>query len=115
MANRTAKIAVLILTPLSALAMPNGKASITFQVDKSTTRIHGASTNNSFSYTDLVFAQIAGKKLVYECVQRDDICPILEPGETYTADQEGHFLYLPMTGPELKKAATARFKLVGSW
>jgi len=115
MPNKIAKLAFLILIPVSAFATPSGKVSIKLQVDKSTTKIHGASGKNAFSYTDLVFTQIEGKKVVYECVQRDDICPILEPGKSYTADQDGHFLYLPMTAPEIKKAATARFKLVGSW
>lgn len=115
MPNRIAKLALLIFVPLSAIGSPNGKASITLQVDKSTTRIHGSSTKNPFSYTDLIFAQIEGKKVIYECVQHDDLCPILDPGKTYTADQDGHFLFVPMTAPELKKAVSAKFKLVGSW
>ena len=115
MPNRIAKLAFLILIPASAFAAPSGKVSITLQVDKSTTKIHGSSSQNPFSYTDLVFTQIDGKKVVYECDQHDDICPILEAGKSYTADQEGHFLYLPMTAPEMKKAGIARFRLVGSW
>jgi len=114
MPNRAAVIAVLILAPLSAFATPNGKVTRTFQVDNATTRIHGSS-GTAFSYTDLVFTQIDGKKVVYECVQRGDICPMLEPGKSYTADQDGAFLYVPMTAPELKKAVSAKFKLVGSW
>ena len=114
MSNRSAKLAVLLLTPLSVLAAPNGKVARTLQVSNSTTRIHGSS-GNAFSYTDLVFTQIDGKKLVYECVQRGDICPMLEPGKSFDAEQDGSYLYIPVTAPELKKAISAKFKLVGSW
>jgi hypothetical protein len=115
MLSKAAKITLLMFAPFSVIASPNGKATIQLQVDKATTRIHGSSSKSPFSYTDLIFAQIAGKKVVYECVQRDDVCPIVESGKTYTADQDGHFLFLSMTTPDAKKAVSARFKLVGKW
>jgi hypothetical protein len=115
MLNKAAKIAFLILIPLAVLAKPNEKGTATVQVVNSTTKFHGSSSGGIFTYTDLLFAQINGKNVVYECVQRGDICPVLESGKSYSADQEGVFIYLPMTSPELKKAVSSKFRQVGSW
>jgi len=62
-----------------------------------------------------MFAQVNGKNIVYECAQRGDICPVLEAGKSYTADQEGAFLYVSMSSPEDKKDISAKFREVGSW
>jgi hypothetical protein len=115
MLNRVAKIAFLILIPLSALAIPKEKGSTTLQVVTSKTKIHGSSPGNIFTYTDLIFTEVNGKKIVYECIQRGDICPILESGKTYTADQQGSVIYILMNSPENKKELSAKFKQVGSW
>ena len=115
MLNRAATIAFLILIPLSALAMPKEKGTTTLQVVTSKTKIHGTSSGNIFSYTELMFTQINGKNLVFECVQRGDICPVLESGKSYSADVEGPFLYVSMTSPVDKKALSAKFRQVGSW
>jgi hypothetical protein len=40
---------------------------------------------------------------------------MLEPGKSFDAEQDGSYLYIPVTAPELKKAISAKFKLVGSW
>jgi hypothetical protein len=53
------------------------------------TEIHGSSAGKMFTYTNQIFAQINGRRLVYECAQRGDICPVLESGKTYTGDQNG--------------------------
>jgi hypothetical protein len=115
MLNRAAKIAFLILIPLSVFATPKEKGTTTILVVTARTNIHGTSSGTIFTYTDLIFTQINGKNVVYECVQRGDICPVLESGKTYTADQEGAFIYISMTSPELKKAVSAKFRQVGSW
>jgi hypothetical protein len=115
MQSRAAKIAFLILIPLSTFATPNEKGTITLQVVTATTKIHGSSPGNIFTYTDLMFTEINGKNVVYECVQRGDICPVLVSGKTYTADQEGPFIYISMSPPELKKAVSAKFRQIGSW
>jgi len=52
---------------------------------------------------------------VYECVQRGNICPLVESGKSYTADREGDFIYISMSSPEMKKAFPVKFKQVGSW
>ena len=110
MLNRAAKIAFLLLIPLSAFAIPKEKGSTTLQVVTSRTKIHGSSPGNIFTYTDLIFTEVKGKKVVYECIQRGDICPILESGKTYTADQQGSVIYILMSSPEDKKELSAKFK-----
>jgi hypothetical protein len=115
MLNRAAKIALLILIPLSAFATPKEKGTTTLQVVTSRTKIHGTSAGNIFTYTKLMFTQINGKNVVYECAQRGDMCPVLESGKSYTADQEGAYIYVSMSSPEDKKAISAKFREVGSW
>jgi hypothetical protein len=84
MLNQAAKLAFLVLIPLSAFPVPKGRETITLQVISSKTKIH-SSSGNVFSYTDLMFTQINGKKVVYACDQRGDVCPLMESGETYDA------------------------------
>jgi len=80
MLKRTAKIAFLLLIPLSAFATP--KETTTFQVVSSNTRIHRSTSGSVFTYTDLMLIQVNGKRLVYECVQRGNICPLVDSGKT---------------------------------
>lgn len=115
MLNRTAKIAFLVLVSLSAFATPKGRETTTLQVVSTKTRIHSSSSGGVFTYTNLLFTQVNGKRIVYECVQRGDICPVLESGKSYTADREGVFIYIPMSFPEDKKAFSVKFRQVGSW
>ena len=115
MLNTGVKIAFLILIPLSALALPKEKGTTTLQVVTSRTKIHGTSSGNIFTYTNLMFTEVNGKRVVYECAQRGDVCPVLESGRSYTADQEGSFIYISTTSPEDKKEFSAKFRQVGSW
>jgi hypothetical protein len=115
MLNRAAKVTFIVLISLSAYATPKERESTTFQVITSNTRIHGSSSGNIFSYTDLMFTEINGKKIVYECVQRGDICPVMEAGKTCTADRQGAFIFILMNSPEGKKGLSAKFKQIGSW
>jgi hypothetical protein len=115
MLNRAAKIVFFVLIPLCAFANPKEKGTTKLQVVTARTQIHGSSSGDMFSYTNLMFTQVNGKKLVYECAQRGDVCPVLEPGKTYTADRQGDFVYLSMSSPESKKDVSAKFKQVGSW
>ena len=110
MLNRALKIAFLFLIPLSALA-----TTTTLQVVTSRTKIHNSSGRNIFIYTNLMFAEVNGKRVVYECVQSGDICPIVEPGKTYTVDRKGAYIYVTLNTPEDKKAVSVKFKQVGSW
>jgi hypothetical protein len=115
MLNRTALIGLLLLVPLSVLAAPKEKGTVSLQVVTSKTRIHGSYSNSAFAYTDLMFTQVNGKKIVYECVQRGDICPMVESGKIYTADRQGGVIYISMSSPEDKKAVSVKFRQVGSW
>jgi hypothetical protein len=115
MLNRIMKIAFLILIPLSAFATPKVRETITLQVVTSNTRIHGASTKNLFAYTDLLFAQLNGKKIVYQCVQHGDVCPMMDSGKSYTADRKGAYIYISMGFPDNKKDLFIKFRQVGSW
>jgi len=113
--TRFAKIVLALLIPACAFANQKEKGTAKIQVVNARTKIHGSSSGNMFSYTNLVFAEVNGKKLVYECAEPGDTCPVLESGQTYTVTQDGAFLYLPMSAPAEKKELSARFKQVGSW
>jgi hypothetical protein len=115
MTSKAARIALLVLIPLSAFATPKARETITLQVVSSNTRIHGSFSNTAFAYTDIMFTTFNGKKVVYECVQRGNICPLVESGKSYTANLEGDFIYISMSSPEMKKAFPVKFKQVGSW
>jgi len=110
MLKRAAKIAFLILVPLSAFA-----TTTTVQVVTAKTKIHSIPSGGVFIYTNLMFTEVNGKRVVYECVQRGDICPIVEPGKTYTVDRKGAFIYISLNTPEDKKALSVKFREVGSW
>jgi len=114
MLNEAAKIAFLVLISLSAFATPKTRESITLQVVSSQTKIH-SSSGNVFSYTEVMFTQVNGKKIVYACDQRGDVCPLMESGKTYTADRDGDFIYISMSSPEDKKPFSVKYKRVGSW
>ncbi|HWX39499.1 MAG TPA: hypothetical protein VNY09_09650 [Candidatus Sulfotelmatobacter sp.] len=115
MLNRSAKIAFFVLIPVLAFADPKEKGATKVQVVTARTQIHGSSSGNMFSYTNLMFTQVDGKKLVYECAQTGDVCPVLESGQTYTANRDGAYIYITMTPPEGKKDISVKFKQVGSW
>ena len=114
MLNKAAKIAFLVLIPLIASAAPRRKETIELQVISSKTKIHGSS-GNVFTYTDVMFALVNGKKVVYACNQRGDECPLMESGKTYTADRVGDVIYISMSSPENKKPFSVKYKQVGSW
>jgi len=114
MLNRAAKFAILVLIPLSAFASPKGKET-SIQVVSLKTKIHNSSSGSLFTYTNLLFTEVNGKRIVYECVQRGDICPLLESGKTYIADQEGAYIYFPMSTPKDNRVFPVKFRQVGSW
>lgn len=103
-----------VCIPLCAIAGPKEKKTTTFEAVRVRTQIHGSS-GKMFTYTNQIFAQINGRRLVYECAQRGDICPVLESGKTYSGDQDGNFLYLAASFPDGQKDLAVKFKQVGSW
>ena len=115
MKNKFAIIALLLLIPVCAVANQKERAITKLQVVTAKTRIHSSSSGDMFTYTNLVFAEVNGKKLVYECAAPGDVCPVMSAGETYTATQDGTFVYVPMSTPESKRDLTVKFKQVGNW
>lgn len=120
MLRNPAYIFFFVLIPLCAIAGPKEKSkekkTTTFEAVRVRTQIHGSSgSGKMFTYTNQIFAQIDGRRLVYECAQRGDICPVLESGKMYSGDQDGHFLYLASSFPDGQKDLSVRFKQVGSW
>jgi len=115
MLKKAVKYVLLTLIPVVAVAGPKGRETTSMQVVSSNTRIHRTMSGDVFAYTDLMFIQTNGKKLVYECALRGNICPLMETGKTYTADRDGAFMYVEMSQPDEKKPLSAKFKQVGSW
>jgi hypothetical protein len=115
MLNNPVRIFFFVCIPLLAIAGPKEKKTATFEAVRVRTQIHGSSSGKMFTYTNQVFAQINGRRLVYECAQRGDICPVLESGKTYTGDQDGNFLYLAASFPDGQKDLSVKFRQVGSW
>lgn len=120
MFNRIAAIGFFVLIPLSAFATPKtkepkGKETIALQVVSSKTRINSASDRNIFTYTDLMFTQFNGKRIVYECAQRGDTCPMVESGQTYTAERDGAYIHITMAFSDDQKSLPIKFKQVGTW
>src|ERR1700676_2462571 len=113
MFNKTLIIAILALIPLSAFAAPKEKETIAVQVVWSKTRIHKTSDRNLFTYTDLMFAELNGKKIVYECVQNGDICTVMQSGNTYSAGRDGAFIFITMGLPDDNKDLSVKYKQVG--
>jgi hypothetical protein len=115
MSKRIAAISILSLIPLSVFAAPKVKETIALQVVTSKTRINSSSARNIFTYTDLMFTQFNGKRIVYQCVQRGDICPMMQSGNNYTAGRDGIFIYISMGLPDDNKALSVKYKQVGTW
>jgi hypothetical protein len=113
MLNNVAKIVFFVLIPLTVIGSPKEKG--TAQVITVRTRIHGSSSGNMFTYTDQIFTEVNGKRLVYECAQRGDICPVLDAGKTYSGDLEGPYFYIPMTLPNGQKDVSVRFRQICTW
>jgi hypothetical protein len=106
----------LVLIPVIGFAAPKNKeaAPIMFQVISSKTQIHGRPPN-VFSYTDVIFARVEGKNIIFVCDQRGDACPLMETGKTYSADRVGDFIYLMLGAPGEKRPSSIRYRQTGSW
>jgi hypothetical protein len=57
MFNRPARIAFLVLAPCCVLGGPKEKGTTKVQVVTARTQIHGSSSGNMFSYTNLMFTE----------------------------------------------------------
>ena len=103
---------LFVLVPLVAFAADKGKEreAVEVQVLSSQTKLHGGS--NVFSYTSILFAQVNGDERIYECVQRGDICPIMESGKTYAAVKTGDVIHISVDAPEGEQPLVVKFKEV---
>lgn len=115
MMSRTARIVFFVLIPFFAFATQKEKPATLLEVVTVRTQVHSSPTGDMFAYTGLIFAQVNGKRLVYECAQKGDLCPVLEAGKAYAGAQDGAFFYIPMSFPNGQKDISVRFKQVGSW
>jgi hypothetical protein len=107
-------ILVLLITAV-AFAAPKGAAeSIQIQVVSTKTNFHGASPN-VFKYTEVIFGRVGGKNLVFVCEQKNDECPLMQDGKTYSADRVGGLVYFSMGAPDVKKNVPIKFRQTGTW
>jgi hypothetical protein len=128
--NRFAAISVLILLPTIANASPapkKQKESITVEVAsiKTDTYVTYARINSlrksrlpkdSYTYTDVIFAIVNGKHVVFSCTERKQVCPLLEPGAKLPAEQDGDSILLAQPNSSDKKASPTHYRLApGGW
>jgi hypothetical protein len=114
MLNKVAKMSFAVLMPIVTFATPKVKETIELQVVSSKTQVHG-SFPAVFTYTDLMFTLVNGKKVIYACAQRGDACPLMESGKAYSADRVGDVTYVSMTSPEGKRPISVKYMQLGSW
>jgi hypothetical protein len=105
----------LTLTP-AALATPTNKSAEAVQIEVVSTKTdyHGNSPN-VFKYTDVLFARVNGKNIVYACVQKGHECPLMQNGKSYPADRMGGYIYISMDAPDGKKPMPIKFKETATW
>ncbi len=115
MSATVAATIALTLTP-AALATPTNKSAESVQVEvvSTKTNYHGNSPN-VFKYTDVLFAHVNGKNVVYACAQKGDECPLMQNGKTYPADRVGGYIYISMDAPDAKKPMPIKFKETATW
>jgi len=108
-------VAATLMIPIFTFAAPDQKVSIQLKVVSSKTKIHGSSGNDIFTYTSIMFTQVEGANVVYACAQKGDLCPLMETGQTYTAERDGKTIYIPMSFPDDKRPQPVKYKQVGTW
>jgi hypothetical protein len=128
--SRFASIFALILLPAIIYASPTPKKqkeSITVEVastktDSYVTYAHLNSLTksrlpkDSYTYTDVIFAIVNGKHVVYSCAERKKVCPLLENGTKLSAERDGDSIYLTPPNPSDKKASPTHYRLApGGW
>jgi hypothetical protein len=114
MRNKVARIVFSLLIPITIFAASKEKKTTELKVVSSKTKIHGSFPGVVFIYTSIMFTQVNGTSVVYECDQRGDLCPLMESGATYPADRVGNVIYIPMSFPAEKRSFPVRYKQVGT-
>jgi hypothetical protein len=128
--KRIATIGILILAPTLVCAMPKTnkqKESIVVEVASTKTNVYTTYTRStswvksklpkdSYTYTDIIFAVVNGKHVVYTCAEHKNACPLLETGSKLPAEQDGDSMYLSPNASPDKKATPTHYRLAsGSW
>jgi hypothetical protein len=128
--SRIAAISVLILAPTLLYPSPaprKEKETIIVEVasTKTDTYVSYAWINSvsksrlpkdSYTYTDILFAIVDGKHVVYSCAEHKKVCPLLEAGAKLSAEQNGDSMYLSPLNSSDKKAAPTHYRLApGGW
>ena len=115
MPKKVASAILFVLMPMIAFASPGkGNESIRVEVVKVQTKVHGKSPN-VYAYTDVIFARVDGKNLIFVCEQRGDECPLMENGKTYDAMRNGDSVYIVMSTLDSKKPIPVKFRQGGAW
>jgi hypothetical protein len=107
-------LALAVIIPNVAFATAKQRETIELQVVSSQTKTHGSPPGEVFHYTDAMFTQVNGKNVIYECVRRADLCPLMESGKAYTADRDGGFIYIAIRLAN-GKPIVVKYKQLGSW
>lgn len=118
MAIRVARFAVaaLILMAASvAFASPKDRQNIQVQVVSSKTKTRGSSLDKIYTYTDVIYTMVDSQKVAFACQQKNDICPPMESGKTYSAERDGDDIYITMTAPGDKKPFAVKYGMIGPW
>jgi len=115
MLKTVASVLLAVVIPIAALASPKEKESIQLQVVSSQRKTHGSPPGEVFPYTDVMFTRVNGKNVMYECVQRGNLCPLMDSGKTYAADREGDFIYISMSLPNGNRPISVKYKQLGGW
>jgi hypothetical protein len=128
--NQIATFAILLfLASTLAYAKPAPKEKETIEVEissvktniyttytRSTSWVMSKLPKDSYTYTDIIFAVVDGKHVVYTCADRKKVCPVLEAGTKVSAERDGDSIYISSTVPTEKKPVVAHYKIVsGSW
>ena len=126
--SRKIALAALLLIPSLILATPEPKKqkeSIVVEVASIKTDTHTTYTRStswarsklprdSYTYTDIVFAVVNEKHVVYACAERDKACPVLDAGSKIPAERNGDSIYISSTVPSEKKPMVTHYKFVSN-
>lgn len=107
-------LASAVIVPSIAFAAAKQRETIELQIVSSQTKTHGSPPGEVFRYTDVMFTHVNGKDVIYECVRRADLCPLMESGKAYAADRDGEFIYIAIRLTN-GRPIVVKYKRLGSW
>ena len=115
--SRKLALAALILVPSLIFATPEPrkqKENIVVEVASIKTDTHTKHTRMLYTYTDIIFAVVNEKRVVYACAERDRACPLVEAGSKIPAESDGDSIYISTTVPSEKKPLVIHYKFVSN-